>query len=264
MIAAEILKLRRQRAALFWGFLFLPLFMTLLAFLLGGGLVKPPPDALVSEIRLFRSVVRTLSVAGNPIAQLFYAVGAAAIFAVEYRYSGWRHLVPRAPRERLLAAKFAAFALFAALSLVLAVAGDLLVMLAMPFVQGLNPAIVETPPGAATILLLAFLVSFAELMALGGLVALVAVTTRSAMGAILVPFLLSLGAAAAGAYFGEAVRTLPMPTYAAEALRHWLESGPSPASDRAALIGLATLLAWIAAGFGAAIALFRRQDLVSE
>jgi len=259
MILAEILKLRRQRAALFWGFVFLPLFMTLLAFLLGGGLLKPPPGALVSEVRLFRSMIRTLSVSGNPIGQLFYAIGGAAIFAVEYRYSGWRHLVPRAARERLLAAKFAAFALFAAISLLLALAGDVVAMLVIPFVQGLHPVIADTPADAAATLLLSSLIAFAELMALGSLVMLVAVATRSAMAAILAPFLFALGAAAAGAYLGaDAVRNLPLPGYAADALRHWLEGGGSP------LIATLTLLGWIALPFAAAVALFRRQDLVSE
>lgn len=259
MILAEILKLRRQRTALFWGFLFIPLFMTVLAFLLGGGLLKPPPGAIVSEVRLFRSMIRTLSVSGNPIAQLFYAIGGAAIFAVEYRHSGWRHLVPRAARSKLLAAKFATFALFAALSLLLALAGDVVVMLVIPFIQGLHPVIADTPDGAAFTLLLSFAIAFAELIALGGLVMLVATATRSAMGAILVPFLFALGAAAAGAYLGaDAVKNLPLPGYAADALRHWLEGEGSP------LIGALTLIGWIAASTAAAIALFSRQDLVSE
>jgi ABC-2 type transport system permease protein len=259
MILAEILKLRRQRAALFWGFLFIPLFMTLLGFLLGGGLLKPPPGALVSEVRLFRSLIRTLSVSGNPIAQLFYAIGGAAIFAVEYRHSGWRHLVPRAPRERLLAAKFAAFALFAALSLAIALAGDVVAMLVIPFIQGLHPVIADTPANAAAILLLASMIAFAELMALGAVVMLVAVATRSAMAAILVPFVFGLGTAAAGAYLGaDAVKNLPLLGYAADALRHWLEDAGPP------LLATLTLLGWIVLPVAIATLLFRRQDLVSE
>jgi len=258
MIFAEILKLRRQRATLFFGFLLVPLFMTLIAFLLGG-MLKPPPGAMVNEIRLFRSLLRTISVGGNPIAQLFFAIGAAAIFAVEYRYSGWRHLVPRAARERLMIAKFATFALFAALSLLLAGLGDLLVTMILPFVQGLKPVMADAPPSATATLILAFLISLTELLALGGLAALVAVATRSAMAAILVPFLASLAAAAAGAYLGESVHRIPWPGFAADALRQWLETGgPSP------LLPAFTLIGWTAASFGAAVALFRRQDLVSE
>lgn len=259
MIAAEILKLRRQRAAFFWGFLLVPAFMTLVTLALGGVLLKPPPGVVIGDVQLFRSAIRTASVAGNPIAQLFYATGAAAIFAVEYRYSGWRHLVPRASRERLLLAKFATFALFAALSLALALAGDVLISLATPLLHGASPKIADGGGGAVAALLLTFLISFAELMALGALVALVAIATRSAMGAIIAPFLLSLGLAAAGAYLGKDVQNLPFPTYAAEALRGWALTGaPAP------WIGFATLIGWTGGAIALALALFRRQDLVSE
>jgi hypothetical protein len=262
-IRAEALKLSRQRAGLFWGFVFIPAFMILLGLMFGGAFLKPPPGAVVSDVHLVRSVARTLSIGGNPMAQLFYAIGAAAIFAVEYRYSGWRHLVPRASRESLMLSKFAAFALFAAFSLLLAAAGTALVMMLVPLVQGLRPA-TDIAAGAGMFILLSFLVSFAELMALAATVALVAVVTRSTMGAILVPFLLSLVSAAAGAYLGDSVRDLPLPIFAADALRQWIASAPGTPLDRTALIGLATLIAWTAGGLGLAIALFRRQDLVSE
>jgi hypothetical protein len=232
--------------------------MVLMGFLLGG-LTKPPPGVTANEIRLFTALVRTLSVGGNPIAQLFFAVGAAAIFAVEYRYSGWRHLVPRAARERLMLAKFAAFTLAAALSLLLAGIGDVIVTMVVPLIQGLKPVMADAPPDAAAILILAFLVSLAQLLALGGMVALVAVATRSGMAAILIPFLLSLGAAGAGAYLGASVQRIPWPGYAADLLRDWLMGeGPSP------WLPALTLIGWIAASFGAAILIFRRQDLVSE
>ena len=262
-IRAEALKLSRQRAGIFWGFVFIPAFMILIALLFGGAFLKPPPGAVVSDVHLIRSVVRVLSIGGNPMAQLFYAIGAAAIFAVEYRYSGWRHLVPRMSRESLMVSKFAAFALFAGVSLLLAAAGTALVVMLVPLVQGLHP-VTDVTAGASTLILLSFLVSFAELLALAATVALIAVITRSTMGAILVPFVLSLVSAAAGAYLGDSVRNIPLPIFAGDALRQWIASPLSTPLDQAALIGLATLAVWAAGGLGLAIALFRRQDLVSE
>lgn len=255
MISAEILKLRRQRAALFWGFLLVPAFMTLVSLLLGGALLKPPPGVVIGDVQLFRSAIRTVSVAGNPIAQLFYAIGAAAIFAVEYRYSGWRHLVPRASRERLILAKFATFALFAAISLTLALLGDLLISLATPLLHGGAPVIADASPAAIATLALGFVISLAELLALGATVALVAIATRSGMGAIIGPFILSLAAGGAGAYLGKSVQHLPYPAFAAEALR---DGAASP------LLAWAILIGWTGACLALAIALFRRQDLVSE
>jgi hypothetical protein len=255
MIGAEILKLRRQRASLFWGFLLVPAFMTLISLVLGGALLKPPPGVVIGDIQLFRSAIRTVSVAGNPIAQLFFAIGGAAIFAVEYRYSGWRHIVPRASRERLILAKFATFALFAAVSLALALLGDMLVTLAGPLLRGAAPVIADASPAAVTTLLMSFVISLAELLALGATVALVAVATRSGMGAIIAPFMLALGAGAASAYLGKSIDALPYPGFAAETLR-----GAAGASFCAWTV----LLGWTLACLGAAIALFRRQDLVSE
>lgn len=251
VVRAEILKLRRQRAAFFWGFLFVPAFVTLLSLVLGGALLKPPPGVAIGDVQLFRSAIRTVSVGGNPAAQLFFAIGAAAIFAVEYRYSGWRHIVPRASRESLIASKFLTFTLFAGFSLVVALAGDVIVNLASPLLRGASPVIADS--GMAR-LATGFVISLTELMAFGATVALVAVATRSAMAAILVPFLLALIAAGAGAYLGKAVLALPWPAYAAEALR----------SGAGSPLQWAVLLGWTAACLAATIALFRQQDLVSE
>jgi hypothetical protein len=56
-----------------------------------------------------------------------------------------------------------------------------------------------------------------------------------------------------------------LPTFAGDALRHWLaESAGAADARRTGLFGLATLLGWAAASLGATIALFSRQDLVSE
>jgi uncharacterized membrane protein YbhN (UPF0104 family) len=101
---------------------------------------------------------------------------------------------------------------------------------------------------------------------LAGLVALVAVATRSATGAIIAPFLLSLAATMLESYLaGSGGAVIPLPTFAGDALRHWLAESVSTADVRGAgLFGLATLLGWAAASLCATIALFSRQDLVSE
>lgn len=258
MIRAEILKLTRQRAALFWGFLAVPVFMTLIAFVLDGGL-RPPPAGVV-ELHPFRSVARALAVGGNPVAQLFYATGAATIFAVDYRHSGWRHLVPRATRDGLLLAKFLTFALFAGGSLMLVAFGDALVGLLLPMVQGLSLARSDASLAAAGTVALSFLIGFTELLALGAIAGCIVVATRSAMPAILGPFLVALTAAGAEAYLGPESLAIPLPTFAGDALRLWLGGGPALLAP----IGAATLAGWILLPIAAALAIFRRQDLVSE
>jgi hypothetical protein len=266
-IRAEMLKLSRQRAALFWGFLLVPVFTTFVTcVLIGGG---PPPLATghaINAIQPVHSAARALSVGGNPIAQLFYAIGAAAIFAVEYRYSGWRHIVPRASRRSLLVSKFATFILFAATSLVLVAAGDALVTVVLPLGLGSKLVMTDLSTASSTVFLLSFLISLAELLVLAGLVALVAVSTRSAMGAIIAPFLLSLAATVVEGYLaGSGGTAIPLPTFAGDALRHWLASATSsPELARSALVGLVTLIGSALASLGLTIAVFSRQELVSE
>lgn len=263
LVAAEWLKLARQRGAFFWGFLALPAFLTLVAFALESvAPVAAGGAPLALEVHPLRSAIRALSVAGNPVAQLFLAAGAAAIFAVDYRHSAWRHLVPRRRRSALFAAKAALFAWLAAASLTLLLAGDAAASLVAPLARGF--AMTDVAPATPANLALAWLVSWLELVALGGTVALLAIATRSALGAILPAFLLSLAAATLEAGLnlqGDALAMLPLPTLAADAVRAWILGG---ASATGALIAVAALLAWSAATYGGALLLFARQDLAAE
>ncbi len=266
-LRAELLKQSRQRALLFWGFLAVPMFATLAAFALELSIANARSLGAALEVHPIRSAMRQVAVGGNPVAQLFFAIGAAGLFTVEYRYSSWRHIVPRCSRPRLMLAKLAAFALLAALSLTLVCAGDGLASLILPLTRGV--AMTDVPPATLAALLAAWLTSWLELMALAGLVALMAVTTRSTLGAVLPPFLLSMAAAFAESYFvsGSGVLApVPIPTFAADSIRAWLwsQGAESAAFAPGALIGVIVLLAWIAAGFGPAMLIFQRQDLAQE
>ncbi|MDF7777305.1 ABC transporter permease [Sphingomonas sp. AOB5] len=259
LIRAELTKLTRQRGATFWGFLAIPLLLTMIACVLAS--IGAPPGS-TAEVRAIRSLLRALSIAGNPIAQLFFAVGAAAIFAVEYRHSGWRHLVPRRSRSTLMLAKMAAFLIGAFVSLMLVAAGDILASMAVPLIRGAAPVAADWKAGASLAILLTVLVSLVELAILGASVALVAVVTRSGMAAILVPFLVALACAVAQTQFDGPV---PLPAFAADTLRAMIAAPfESRAPDASVWTGLAVLLGWLAATIGLTLALFQRQDLTSE
>jgi ABC-2 type transport system permease protein len=266
-LGAELLKQSRQRALLFWGFFAVPLFATFFAFLLEVSAARSSALLASAEIHPIRSMMRAVGVGGNPLAQLFFAIGAAALFAVEYRHSSWRHIVPRCSRPALMLAKLEAFAILAAASLLLACAGDAIANLILPVFRGV--AMSDSAPATFAGLLLAWLTSWAELMALAGSVAFMAVATRSTMGAILPPFLLSLGSSLAESYFIDSSgppMPIPLPTFAGDAVRAWIWAQGTEASAAApgAAIGAAVLLAWTVISFGAALSLFQRQDLAQE
>jgi ABC-2 type transport system permease protein len=260
LILAELTKLSRQRGAAFWGFLAIPLLTTIITCALAS---VGNPGGGIAEIRGARSLLRSLSVAGNPIGQLFYAVGAAAIFAVEYRHAGWRHLVPRRSRGALMAAKFAAWTILCAVSLALVAAGDLFANLILPWLRGSSPVIADWSAAAPGAILLMALLALAELAILGGTVALVTVVTRSAMPAILVPFLAALASAAAQTQFSGAA--IPLPAFAADTLRAIVAAPFETRAPQAnALTETGILIAWLATMAGLTFALFERQDLTSE
>jgi hypothetical protein len=259
LVRAEALKLRRQRAALFFGFFLVPAFATFISCALGGSL-SPRGDGH-AILPLFHSITRALGIGGNPIAQLFFALGAATIFSVDYRYSGWRHIVPRSGRASLIGAKIIVFALFAGASLLLVAAGDILANLIVALIRGMTPVVIDRDALSIRQAILSFGISLLELVALGGIVAAVATATRSMMAAVILPFLLSLAASSAEAYLGNAIVRFPLPTFAADALRLWLGGGAVPAP---ATIAALSLTGWCIVGFGLAITLFQRQDLVAE
>lgn len=267
LIAAEFLKLSRQRALLFWGFFAIPVLMTALAFVLESAAPTANGLRLGTGIHPLRSAMRAVTIAGNPIAQLCFAIGASAIFSVEYRHSAWRHVVPRAGRTALLFAKALTYLVFAGVSLLTIASGDLLASLFAHVTLGVPSS--DVAPATIGGLTLAFSVSFAEMLTLGGIVALMAVLTRSTLGAILPPFFFSFGVATAEALItptGDELARIPLPTCAADAIRSWIWSEPENlgATSSSALLAAAVLLTWILVPPILAAIIFRRQDLSAE
>lgn len=266
LIRAELAKLASQRGALFWGFVALPAFLFVIACVFNGAV--PQGTGASVEVHPVRALLRGLGAAGNPLVHLFLAVGAAAFFAAEYRHATWRLLVPRRSRAASLGAKLAAFLIAAATSLVLLSLGTLVAIFALPLVRGVHPLAAEPFAAGAIAILLTLLVSMLQLAGLAAWVALMAVVTRSTMGAILPPFLLSFGSAAAQAYLGgEPGKLLLLPGAAPELLRAGIAygfDGTLMLSPGRAMLALLVTAGWFAVPMAAALFLFARQDLARE
>jgi len=266
LIRAELSKLAGQRGAFFWGFVALPCFLILLACVLNGAV--PPGAGAAVEIRPIRTLLRAVGAAGNPFVQLFLAIGAASLFALEYRHATWRLLVPRRSRIALLAAKLAAFAIAAAGSLALLSLGNLFAIYVPALLRGAHPVASEAFGAGILAIALTLLVSMFQLLGLAAWVALMAVITRSTMGAILPPFLLAFASAAIQAYIGGAPGSiLALPGAGADLLRAGIASGFDGArivTSGEAVAALAVTAAWFAVPMAVAIFFFARQDLASE
>jgi hypothetical protein len=266
LVRAELLKLQRQRGAAFWGFAALPCLLVLLACALDASLMPTVRGAI--DVHPIRTLLRALGTAGNPVAQLFFAVGAGALFALDYRHATWRLLVPRRSRTALMTAKLAAFAIAAAGSLILLCAGNLASVFAMPALHGVAAFTADAIGTGGVAVALTFAVSMLELAGLAAQVALMAVLTRSTMGAILPPFLLALGSASIQTYFGgESGPMLMLPGAAADSLRNAFAvpfDGDSVLTGGQVTVAGLIVAGWFAVPFAAALWAFSRQDLAAE
>lgn len=162
-----------------------------------------------------------------------------------------------------MAAKFGAWMIACTVSLMLVAAGDLFANLIVPWLRGSAPVIADWSGAAPGAILLMALLALVELAILGGFAALIAVVTRSAMPAILVPFLAAMACAAAQTQFSGT--GIPLPAFAADTLRAIVASPFESYTLQAnALVEIAILAGWLAASIGLTFALFERQDLTSE
>ncbi len=276
-IAAEGYKFRRDRRTFFWGFFAMPLGTLLFSLALdtyqmlhGYGAAMRISAGFAGKLDVGTQVIQGLDLAGSSFFQIFYAAGAAALFAGEYRWETWRLLVPRNSRANLIGAKFAVYAMACAASLLALALGAMLATLYMSLLNGLAPRL----PSIAFPMQLAgvFLASLAELLVLGAFTALAAIASRAMIGALLAGIFFSFaqGVAMLVVHPWDApLRFFAyLPGLSATLLRAWASGqqiAPGVFADPARLLPAALfLLAWMAALAGAAIALFQAQDLPRE
>lgn len=261
LLSAELLKLLRQPGMLFWGFLSVPaaalgfkIALESFFVLRSGNLPQTQADALLSA-------AQSLGIAGNPIAQLLYAIGVSSVFYVEYRFSAWRNLVPRTGRIPLLAAKFAVCLLCMVIGLVLTVVGDMILNTALSFLGGGTSHRTPVQAGSILVLCAAFVIAILELATLAAVTATLTIIFRSMIAAVVPVFLVGITCSILQAYFGAAIASVPMPSFAADAARAWLFAGAEGAGG---ITGFGTLLAWLLAALVAGSLIFCRQPLNTE
>ena len=265
-VAAEMFKFLRQRGGLFWGFCAAPLAVLAFNLVLDTWMSGRSPVPLTLD--LGRQVVQALGLGGNSLFQIFYIAGAVAIFSGEYRWETWRLLTPRNSRFNLLVAKFILYAALTGASLVaLGIAGAQHTIYAA--VLGTRVAMdfgfVITATGV-------FLASWAELLVLGLVAALLATISRAMIGPLIGTISFAFGQQMAMLILGPATAPLHwfavFPGMSAWYVRAWL-TDMEIAPGLFAHAGLAALCGLFAAGWIIALATltvtaFQRQDLTRE
>lgn len=279
-IRSETYRLSRNRTALFWSVLFVPIMGVLLATV--GFVVakaneaklvgKLPPELMKGgPLDLGLALVKSAGDFANPAILMFVLIGAATLYAGDYRWETWRLISARNTRSNLIAGKVVVAVLVIVLATLAALASDVIAGLIQAAVFGRPLAFSMTGGAAADFGLLA-LTGWARILQFTMLGLLAAVMTRSLLAALFAPLVIGIGQ-----YFLPNI-LLPMgvtpdgwllpllsPGLATDLLKAVIEGGTAAdLPDHAAAKGLLGLGLWIGLPFAAAVAWFKRQDLSKE
>jgi ABC-2 type transport system permease protein len=271
-LSAEWLKLTKNRWAMFWAWGFVPVLTLAFGVLVETFSRATPGGAMLGYAAPVSTALDGLGSYGNIFFRLFPIAGAATLFAGEYRWETWRAILPRNERATIMLAKLCVFAAAGAISILLCgVAGFLAGLYEAALFGNINwPAV-----GAGEVILslmLGFAASFLQLMATAGVVILIAVLSRSMIAAIIGGFSVFLGAELLSVYLrvrlasASEIMTL-LPNVAGDALRQLagaVRGDPDAIGVHLALPGAASLILWCLILSGAAIYLFRSQNLSRE
>jgi ABC-2 type transport system permease protein len=287
-IRSEAYRFSKNRMAVFWSVLFVPVL-----FLAIGTAVQmftrarmaemaaalPPeltaeggPLSGAGPLDLGQSLVSQAADFANPIVLLFVLIGAAIVYAGDYRWETWRLTSARNSRVNLVLGKVAVVLAVVLVSLitwlVFGLVGEVLkaVIFARPLAFGFGGE--EAGQFGAFVAVMVTRVMQFTMISL-----LAAALTRSLLAALFVPMVVAVGQfflmqslPLMGWEAGDLHAQLLIPGLATDSLKALIEGGPDAASapDGLGLKAWLSLGLWTLGPLFAAIAWFQRQDLSKE
>lgn len=285
-IRAEGFRLSKNRTALFWSLAFVPIISlaigTLTSFVLKGsetkilGDTKMPPairEALApGTLDMGEAMVTAAGSVANPLVLLFVLIGAATLYAGDYRWETWRLISARNSRVNLILAKLtvvAGLALAAMAFMLLAGVAENLIKAAV-FERTLTFSVTGATMGQFLGLLG---LSWLRIIQFAMMGMLAAVVTRSLLAALFVPLVVGV------AQFFTPQMLMPMgvmpdawlsllvnPGAATDAIQSAIARGSRAAAlpDGILVKAWLSLGLWTLAPLAGALVWFRRQDLSKE
>jgi ABC-2 type transport system permease protein len=286
-IRAEGFRLSKNRTALFWSVLFVPIITVAIGaitqFVLKANEAKlladtdAPPglrEMMLSggELDMVQALVQSAGNVANPIVLLFVLIGAATLYAGDYRWETWRLISARNSRPNLLLGKLAVVALLSLLAMLLMLVASVIenVIRAAIF----DRAIVFGLTGEAFAQFAGqFGLSWLRILQFTMMGMLAASVTRSLLAALFVPLVVGV------AQFFSPQMLTPMgvmpdawlavlvnPGAAVDAISAAIAGGERAAALPAGIIVKAwtSLALWTLLPLAGALAWFKRQDLSKE
>ncbi|MFN7621380.1 MAG: hypothetical protein ACK5RN_14830 [bacterium] len=285
-IRAEGFRLSRNRTALFWSLAFVPILSVaigaLTSFVLKGSETKILGDEKMPEELKAALAGGTLDIAdalvsaagnlANPLVLLFVLIGAATLYAGDYRWETWRLITARNSRINLLLAKLAVVAVLALTAMGFMLVASLIENLIKAAVFERSLTFALTGEMAGQFLGFAALSGLRILQfAMMGMLA--AVVTRSLLAALFVPLVFGIAQFFSPQMLGPMgvmpdawLSVLVNPGAATDAIQAAIAGGVRAAAlpDGLLLKAWVSLTLWTLVPLAGALAWFRRQDLSKE
>lgn len=285
-VRAESFRLSKNKTALFWSLMFVPIIMVVIggitSFVLKSNEAKFMADAKMppelksaitgGALDLGSAIVSAAGGLANPLILLFVLIGAATLYAGDYRWETWRLISARNSRTNLLLAKLIVVAGMALAAMILMLFAALAENLIRAGVFDRPLTFSMTGEMAGQFLGLAGL-SWLRIIQFTMVAMLAAVVTRSLLAALFIPLVVGV------AQFFSPQMLMPMgfmpdawlsvlvnPGSGAEAIKALIEGGPGAASlpDGMILKSWLSLALWTFGPLALALTWFPRQDLSRE
>lgn len=285
-IRAEGFRLSKNRTALFWSLLFVPIISlaigALTNFVLKGsetkilGDEKMPPELKAAlgrgTLDMADALVTAAGNLANPLVLLFVLIGAATLYAGDYRWETWRLISARNSRVNLLLAKLTVVALLALAAMGFMLLGSVLENLikAAVFERTLTFALTGEAAGR---FIGFFGLSWLRIIQFAMMGMLAAVVTRSLLAALFVPLVVGVAQFFTPQMLGPMgvmpdawLSMLVNPGASIDAIQAVIAGGEVAGAlpDGLVLKAWVSVGLWTLAPLAGALAWFRKQDLSKE
>jgi ABC-2 type transport system permease protein len=285
-IRAEGFRLSKNRTALFWSVLFAPILTLIIgaitSFVLKSNETKlmadtqAPPELrellTSTPLDMGHALVSGAGNMANPLVLAFVVIGAATIYAGDYRWETWRLISARNSRPNLLLGKLAV------------VAGLALAAMLVMLLSSLAENLIRAGFFDRTLTFSMTGEMFARFLGLAGLCwlrilqftmigMLTAVVTRSLLAALFVPLVLGVAQALSPQMLGSMgvlpdawLSILVNPGAGTDAIAAMIQGGPGATAlpDGLVMKAWVSLGLWTLVPLAGALAWFRKQDLSKE
>lgn len=285
-IRSEAYRLSKSRTTWFWSVLFLPLFSLVIGvaanlFISASreqleAAENTPPELVATlastSVNFIDAMVDAAGSLANPLALLFVLIGAATLYAGDYRWESWRLISARNTRPNLILGKIAVLKLLAITAMIALLLGKVAETLIAAGLLG-KTVTFDGDGGDALRFLGLFVLSLARIVQFTLIGLLAAVLSRSLLAAMFAPLAVGIAQFFAPSMLGQFnmgpdswLAILFNPGAAVDVIGALIKGGQAAAMlpDGLPLKAWISLIFWLAAPLAAALYWFQRQDLSKE